>query len=187
MRKFILFFMLLAMSSISNAFSVEWITTHTRGKVTQQQAANIVRAVHKYSFIHEVDPNIIFKIMQNESTYNPNAKAKTSNATGLMQVIPYWHKDKIKGRNLRNIDVNVEVGVRIYKEYLDRSKGNVRKALWRYNASSTKKQYAQKVLRTKEPAVMVAVYKPLPNIEKFSKQTRVCPTEPTIDCLLKQI
>ncbi len=155
--------LLVFMSSFSNAFSVDWIVNHTKGKVSQEKAEKIVRAVYKHSFNHEVDPNIIFKIMQTESTYNPSAKAKTSNATGLMQVIPYWHKDKIKGRNIRNIDVNVEVGVRIYKEYLEDSNGNVRKALWRYNASSTKKKYAEKVLRTYEKPVQVASTKQKPS------------------------
>jgi soluble lytic murein transglycosylase-like protein len=149
------FLLLVMLSSFANAFSVDWIVNHTKGKVSHSTAMRIVSAVHKHSFIHQVDPDIIFKIIQNESTYMPYAKARTSNATGLMQVIPRWHRDKIKGRNLRNIDVNVEVGVSIYKEYLDRSNGNVRKALWRYNASKTKKQYAEKVLRTKDKSIIV--------------------------------
>lgn len=155
----VLFIMLLAFSSLTHAFSVDWIVYHTNGKVSQPTAKKIVSAVHKYSFKHGVDPEIIFKIMQTESTYNPNAKAKTSNATGLMQVIPRWHQDKIKGRNLKDINVNIEVGIKVYKEYLDRSKGSAMKALWRYNGGKAKKQYAQKVLNTKEKPIQYAKLK----------------------------
>lgn len=145
MKKIATFLLLLIMTSYSYAFSADWIVQHTRGKVTHAQAVKIVKAVYKHSFEQQVDPDIIFKIIQVESTYNQ--KAKGGSAIGLMQIIPYWHKDKIKGRSLYNVDTNVEVGVKIYKEYLGRSNGNIRKALWRYNASATKKRYAEKVLR----------------------------------------
>lgn len=140
--------LLIMMSSFSYAFSPDWIVEHTRGKVSYTQAVNIVKAVYKHSFDQEVDPSLIFKIIQTESTYDPKAIGGPS--IGLMQVIPYWHKDKIQGRNLFNVDTNIEVGVKIFKEYLEKSNGNIRKALWRYNASLKKKQYAEKVLRIKD-------------------------------------
>lgn len=143
--------LLVLMTSFSYAFSPDWIVQHTRGKVTHTQAVKIVKAVHKHSFEQQVDPDIIFKIIQTESTYNPKARGGAS--VGLMQIIPYWHRDKIQGRNLYNVDTNIEVGVRIFKEYLDQSNGSIRKALWRYNASVKKKQYAEKVLRLKDTEV----------------------------------
>ncbi len=115
------------------------------------QAVKIVKAVYKHAFDQEVDPDIIFKIIQIESTYNPKARGGPS--VGLMQIIPYWHQDKIQGRDLSSIDTNVEVGIRIFKEYLEKSNGSVRRALWRYNASAKKKQYAEKVLRLKDQGV----------------------------------
>lgn len=177
----LLFIMLLAFSSLTHAFSVEWIVSHTKGKVTTSTASQIVRAVHKYSFMYEVDPVIIFKIIQNESTYNHSVKARTSNATGLMQVIPRWHRDKIKGRNLRNIDVNVEVGVRVYREYLNLAKGNPRHALWRYHGGKTKKQYAQKILNTKDQSITVA--RAAPPV-KLAFDHALCSTTP-IECRAK--
>ena len=143
--------LLVLMTSFSYAFSPDWIVQHTRGKVTHTQAVKIVKAVHKHSFEQQVDPDIIFKIIQTESTYNPKARGGAS--VGLMQIIPYWHRDKIQGRNLYNVDTNIEVGVKIFKEYLDQSNGSIRKALWRYNASVKKKQYAEKVLRLKDTEV----------------------------------
>jgi soluble lytic murein transglycosylase-like protein len=177
----LLFIMLLAFSSLTHAFSVEWIVSHTKGKVPASTAKQIVAAVHKYSFLYEVDPDMIFKIIQNESTYRHTVKAKTSNATGLMQVIPRWHRDKIKGRNLRNIDVNVEVGVRIYKEYLGLARGNPRHALWRYHGGATKKQYAQKILSTKSPPIVMAAYEPPVTL---ALSHTLCDTRP-IECRVK--
>ncbi len=157
MKNIATFLLLVILSSFSYAFSPDWIVQHTRGKVTHTQAVKIVKAVHKHSFEQQVDPDIIFKIIQTESTYNPKARGGAS--VGLMQIIPYWHRDKIQGRNLYNVDTNIEVGVRIFKEYLDQSNGSIRKALWRYNASVKKKQYAEKVLRLKDTEVY-AVIKP---------------------------
>ena len=151
MKNIATFLLLVILSSFSYAFSPDWIVQHTRGKVTHTQAVKIVKAVHKHSFEQQVDPDIIFKIIQTESTYNPKARGGAS--VGLMQIIPYRHRDKIQGRNLYNVDTNVEVGVRIFKEYLDQSNGSIRKALWRYNASVKKKQYAEKVLRLKDTEV----------------------------------
>lgn len=157
MKNIATFLLLVILSSFSYAFSPDWIVQHTRGKVTHTQAVKIVKAVHKHSFEQQVDPDIIFKIIQTESTYNPKARGGAS--VGLMQIIPYWHRDKIQGRNLYNVDTNIEVGVRIFKEYLDQSNGSIRKALWRYNASEKKKQYAEKVLRLNDREVH-AVIKP---------------------------
>lgn len=151
LKKLYAILLLALLCSASHAFSVDWIVHHTRGKVNYAQAVKIVKAVHLHSFDQGVDPHVIFKIMQAESSYN--SKAKGGASLGLMQVIPYWHKDKIKGRNLYNVDVNVEVGVKIFKEALEKSNGNTRKALWRYNASDKKKQYAEKVLRLQEQQI----------------------------------
>lgn len=156
-KKLTTLLLLAFMVSFSYAFSPDWIVEHTRGKVSYAQAVKIVKAVHKHSFEHHVDPDVIFKIIQIESSYDPKAKGGAS--IGLMQVIPYWHRDKIQGRNLFNVDTNVEVGVRIFKEALEKSNGNIRKALWRYNASVKKKQYAEKVLRLKDSEIH-AVIKP---------------------------
>lgn len=157
MKRIATLLLLVLMTSFSYAFSPDWIVQQTQGKVNYTQAVKIVKAVHKHSFEQQVDPDIIFKIIQTESTYN--AKARGGASVGLMQIIPYWHRDKIQGRNLYNVDTNVEVGVRIFKEYLDQSNGSIRKALWRYNASVKKKQYAEKVLRLKDTE-MHAVIKP---------------------------
>ena len=157
MKQIATFLLLIIMNSFSYAFSPDWIVQQTQGKVNYTQAVKIVKAVHKHSFEQQVDPDIIFKIIQTESTYN--AKARGGASVGLMQIIPYWHRDKIQGRNLYNVDTNVEVGVRIFKEYLDQSNGSIRKALWRYNASVKKKQYAEKVLRLKDDEIH-AVIKP---------------------------
>ena len=158
MRNFLIFIMLLAFSGLSNAFSVDYIVNRTKGKVSHSQATRIVKSVDKYTHLYKVDPVTVFKIIQTESNFNPDAKSKSCNCIGLMQIIPRWHKDKIRGRNLSNIEVNVEVGVRILKDNLDRNKGSMRRALWDYNASVFKKKYADKVLAVKENELFAYIH-----------------------------
>lgn len=167
MKNFLICF-LLFICGAANAFSVEHIVAQTKGKVSAAQATKIVSAVYKYSIVYDIDPNIIFRIMQVESMYRSRAKPTNGNSTGLMQVIPRWHRDKIKGRDLFNIDVNVEVGTRIFKDCLTKSKGNTRAALWCYNASSSKKQYAQKVLNVQEKVFIAD------SSVKYDKVSMVC-------------
>lgn len=97
----------------------EWINKTTHGRVKTQDAQHIAAAVHHYSEVNELDPNLVFKIIKVESGYNIKARSN-KNARGLMQVVPKYHKDKIKGRNLHNVAVNIEVGTSILREYIDK-------------------------------------------------------------------
>jgi soluble lytic murein transglycosylase-like protein len=63
-----------------------------------------------------------------------------------MQVMPFWldeigHADD----NLFVVETNLRLGCTILKYYLDRSNGDVRRALNRYNGSR-KRKYSDKVL-----------------------------------------
>lgn len=173
MKNFLICF-LLFICGAANAFSVEHIVAQTKGKVSAAQATKIVSAVYKYSMVYDIDPNIIFRIMQVESMYRVRAKPANGNSTGLMQVIPRWHRDKIKGRDLFNIDVNVEVGTRIFKDCLTRTNGNTRAALWCYNASSKKKQYAQKVLSVQENVLVADNFIRLDKVSMICNQFMKC-------------
>lgn len=68
-----------------------------------------------------VDPYIVLAIAEQESSYRPGAVA-SSGSRGLMQVVPYWHKAKIKGRDIFDPIVNIEVGAMVYVDCLKRWK-----------------------------------------------------------------
>lgn len=124
-------------------------------KVSKDDAVVIVSSVFRYSDEHNVAPELVFGIIDNESSFRTNAKSSVG-ARGLMQVYPIWHQDKIRldgGSNelLWNPEFNIKIGTQILREYLNRSRGNVREALARYNGSfGANNGYPEKVLRTKE-------------------------------------
>jgi soluble lytic murein transglycosylase-like protein len=69
-----------------------------------------------------------------------------------MQIMPRYHRKKIRAvggtRALFVPEKNIHVGTQILTEYLALSRGNLRRALLRYNGSlGTRSRYADKVMR----------------------------------------
>ena len=138
---FVLTFLVFSCNPV-HAFTPEWITHYTKGKVKYTEAEKIVRAVYLYSVKHEVNPNDVFKIIAIESTFNKRAKSK-ADGRGLMQVVRKWHKDKINKRDIFDLHVNIDVGTQIYKEYKITYKTQP-KALRAYNGSHRSNKYVKK-------------------------------------------
>ncbi len=120
--------------------AIGWVMGQTKGTVPQSSVEKIVSAVFREAKIAGLDPYMVLSIMAIESRFNAKAK-NPSGASGLLQVIPRWHRDKIRGRNIMDVDVNVEVGIRVFSDCMDRVKDNVSKALRCYLGGS-EKQYA---------------------------------------------
>lgn len=110
---------------ISNKYNVPSKTTE-----------EIVYSTYIESHKEEISPLLMLSLIGIESTFNPRAKSYVG-ATGLTQVMPDIHKDKVKkmGADLHSIHGNIKVGIAILREYIDRDKGNIIKALQRYNGS----------------------------------------------------
>lgn len=124
-------------------------------KVPGDEVVAIVSSVLRYSHEHRVAPELVFSVIDSESSFRVDARSPVG-ARGLMQVLPVWHQDKIKvdgGSNemLWRPEFNIKIGTQILREYLNRSKGNVKEALARYNGSlGANNGYPEKVLRGKE-------------------------------------
>lgn len=101
-------------------------------KITEEIVYSTYIEAHK----GEISPILMLSIIGIESTFNPNAKSYVG-ATGLTQVMPNIHKAKVKelGVDLHSIRGNIQVGIAILREYIDRDNGNIKKALQRYNGS----------------------------------------------------
>lgn len=127
-------------------FAVEWITgTNTKG--TSSDIIKIVEAAFAQGIKHKIDPFLILALINKESTFNKKAKNK-SKASGLMQVIPYWHRDKINGRNIFSVDVNIEVGTQVLKDCLDKHSQKIDRALRCYSGGASK-VYNREVMSTR--------------------------------------
>jgi len=100
-----------------------------------------------------VDPVLIVAVMAVESRFNPIAQS-TAGATGLMQVIPGFHKDKLEadaGDPTFDPHANIRLGARILQAYIKRA-GNEVAGLQLYNGSGddTTNAYANKVLAERQ-------------------------------------
>ena len=83
-----------------------------------------------------VDPKLVIGIMAAESSFDRNARSHVG-AVGLMQVWPKWHQDRIRGRNILDSRVNIQVGVD-YLSWCLKHRGELYAALSCYNGSDSK-------------------------------------------------
>lgn len=126
----------------------KWISEVKEVGIPSDTIIGIVRAAYAQAERLNLDPMRILAITRVESRFNPNATSHHG-AKGLMQVLPRWHRDKLRGRSPYNPDTSIEVGSRIYKEYLDLSKGNQTKALFRYLGGADR-TYVRNVLKAEK-------------------------------------
>ncbi len=147
---------------------IEWVS-HNNKKLSNDKAAKIVDAVTFHSQQNAIDPYLIFSMIRAESSYQPQATSSVG-AKGLMQVWPKWHKDKLRGRDPYSIAVNVEVGVRIIDACVDKSYGNIYKALKCYSGGAGK-HYQNKIAKThmelKEQSRVIAILNNVANAPKY--------------------
>lgn len=106
----------------------------------------LLRAVHREATRANLKPELVLSVIQIESYFDRYALSYVG-ARGLMQVMPFWKKEI--GRpddNLMDIDTNLRYGCTILSYYLKKEKGDMIRALARYNGSLGKTKYPEKVL-----------------------------------------
>lgn len=119
----------------------------------------IVDEAHGAAAAADLDPLLVLAVIAVESRFDPRARSDYG-ATGLMQVVPRFHREKLAPHGgeaaLSDPRVNTRVGTQILKEYLRRS-GSLRAGLQRYAGwDDDEQRYARKVLGEKERLRRVA-------------------------------
>ena len=92
-----------------------------------------------------LDPSLVLGLVQVESAFRKYAVSKVG-ARGYMQVMPFWLK--VMNRpddNLFHLRTNLRYGCTILRHYLDIEKGDLYRALGRYNGSLGKPEYPNMV------------------------------------------
>jgi soluble lytic murein transglycosylase-like protein len=113
----------------------------------------ILKAVHQQAIRADIPPELVLAVIDVESDFDRFAISSAS-ALGLMQIMPFWvkelgHDDK---NQLFEIEFNLLLGCHILKYYLDMENGDLVQGLARYNGSTGRRWYADRVierLRTK--------------------------------------
>lgn len=106
----------------------------------------LLKSIHAAATAAGLQPDLVLALIEVESAFDRYAVSRVG-AQGLMQVMPFW-KNEI-GRpedNLTNMATNLSYGCYILKFYLDKERGNLSRALARYNGSLGKTWYPERVM-----------------------------------------
>ena len=105
-----------------------------------------LRSVHYEATRAGLDPQLVLGLIQVESAFKKYAVSSVG-ARGYMQVMPFWVKSiGNTDHNLFHLRLNLRYGCTILRHYLDIERGDLYRALGRYNGSLGKPQYPNLVV-----------------------------------------
>lgn len=107
---------------------------------------DFLRTVHYEASRAGLDPQMVLGLIQVESGFKKYAVSSVG-ARGFMQVMPFWVRTiGAKEHNLFLLRTNLRYGCTILRHYLDIERGDLYRALGRYNGSLGKPEYPNLVL-----------------------------------------
>jgi soluble lytic murein transglycosylase-like protein len=93
-----------------------------------------------------LDPQLVLGVIHHESNFRKYA-VSVADARGFMQVMPFWLRlIGTPDQNLFQLRTNLRYGCTILRHYLDVEKGDLYRALGRYNGSLGRPEYPTAVL-----------------------------------------
>ena len=111
-----------------------------------QYREDFLRTVHYEATRAGLDPQMVLSLIQVESGFKKYAVSSVG-ARGFMQVMPFWVRSiGERDHNLFHMRLNLRYGCTILRHYLDIERGDLFRALGRYNGSLGKPQYPNLVL-----------------------------------------
>ena len=138
------------------AFSSEgearaWLSVMSRklaGRVRDRaQREEFLVTVHYEAKRAGLDPQLVLGVIQVESNFRKYA-VSSAGARGFMQVMPFWVRlIGTRDDNLFHLRTNLRYGCVILRHYLDIEKGDLYRALGRYNGSLGRPEYPNLVER----------------------------------------
>ena len=128
---------------------VNWLTEMsarlTRRMPDREARLDLLKTVYYEAKRAGLDPQMVLGLIQVESGFRKYA-VSSEGARGYMQVMPFWIKlIGSKDSNLFNMRTNLRFGCTILRHYLDIEKGDLYRALGRYNGSLGKPEYPNMV------------------------------------------
>ncbi|HEX5338110.1 MAG TPA: lytic transglycosylase domain-containing protein [Gallionella sp.] len=96
---------------------------------------DFLKTVHYEATRAGLDPQLVLGLIEVESGFKKYAVSSVG-ARGYMQVMPFWVKEiGASEHNLFHLRINLRYGCTILRHYLDMEKGDLYRALGRYNGS----------------------------------------------------
>jgi len=136
--------------SFADRFDAEvWLTDMSNRLGTRvedpEERLTILRKVHYEARRAKLDPQLVLALINVESNFDRFA-ISSAGAQGLMQIMPFWLDEIGKPEdNLFDIATNLRFGCTILSLYLEREKGDMHRALARYNGSVGQHWYPRRV------------------------------------------
>lgn len=116
-------------------------------KLDTDERVELLRLIHREAHRADLDPELVLAVIEVESHFDRFAISE-SGARGLMQIMPFWLEEIGEpDANLFRPRTNLRIGTTILRYYLDRERGNLRRALARYNGSLGSDRYPNLVFR----------------------------------------
>ncbi len=142
-----------ASTSFDDRFAAEvWLldmSTRLKKRVADPvYRLELLKSIHREATRAELPPELVLAVIDIESRFDRFALSKAG-AQGLLQVMPFWLEEIGQpDDNLMETDTNLRLGCTILKYYIDREKGDLRRALARYNGSLGSLVYPNKIFET---------------------------------------
>lgn len=107
---------------------------------------DFLKTVHYEATRAGLDPQLVLGLIQVESGFKKYAVSSVG-ARGFMQVMPFWVRSiGAPDQNLFHLRVNLRYGCTILRHYLDIERGDLYRALGRYNGSLGQPDYPNMVV-----------------------------------------
>lgn len=102
---------------------------------------DFLSTVHYEATRAGLDPQLVLGLIEVESGFKKYA-VSSAGARGYMQVMPFWVKEiGTAEQDLFHLRINLRYGCTILRHYLDIEKGDLFRALGRYNGSLGRPEY----------------------------------------------
>lgn len=108
----------------------------------QQLRRELLQTIYYEAKRAGLEPDLVLSVIRGESNFRKYA-ISSAGARGYMQVMPFW-ADIVGERSadLFNVRTNLRLGCAILRTYLDQEKGDLIRALARYNGNPDNSTYS---------------------------------------------
>ncbi|WP_432765389.1 transglycosylase SLT domain-containing protein [Halomonas pelophila] len=112
-----------------------------------QRRRELLGRIHHEARLAGLSPSLVLAVIQVESAFQAEA-VSSAGAVGLMQIMPFWVRELgLPADDLKDPRRNLRYGCTILAHYLAVERGDLTRALARYNGSLGKTWYPERVMR----------------------------------------